>query len=977
MKKNCLIILSAAITVLMNISCNKSTMETSIIEHTGIRMTFKMPHPVRSSINIDTDHIDDLFIYIFGAEDGKPVKCIKADVSDEIRFILEEGTYHIYAVANGGEKREIQREEDIRKMAISTRPEDLSKGIPMCWEGVAKVSQGRYTEVEISLEKLVATVRFTLDMGLPEGLEIISMRLCQGATEVHPFIAGGSRALTTENIADGDYATESDLSALMSGESICFHVPENCQGRLLPDNTDPWAKIPDNIPEKAGLCSYIEVKGRWKENAYYTGEITYRFFLGEDPLTSFDIRRNTLISLVLCPDEDNFDRINWKIDTSEMGLVRWNADSDLSRNFHDKEHFHVTERIRADFVLDRYGIRYWKARENRFILAGIGPDGATKIRFDDPICDGEGVFHAIGTCIEEGEFELVLCDRETGEMPYHLDSGRIIPPILTIGRRSGQESDKIIADQTEKDVFINGDEIQMDLFLTDQEGYNLNSKNWYGCDLSVCAWSADIEGIEDKIFDIRWKNGTTGDGGYASQCLIKVTNDGSDKDRNRVLASRLGVSGPTIGLTEDTSGQHCIVPVMLTCDDISIKIMPTVSEAEDLFGSEFMYVLQNPSNLPVNIRGLRLNSMNSVPADKRLRTVTGGNFTCKETSEPLVISRMPETLCSLCQGGAPNIVKDEEVWFASSEDCITQADMPSVQHCMFLVMEADLADQHHWSPGITGILDISGHADMQRTCCGMYFYTGDSMQDKTLPVSEGMTDFRTYGNIVERTAIEQFFEIDEVDIKINDDNEITAVTSGDTSIDVDISGTLYGHIRCITIQDPFDIVWGHYFQEEFHFDHHDTYRITAKNEVIDGSCIADAFSKMRNEKYYSALDISKVSQFRDPPYPDQYGTIREYLKPYGLDMSMRLSTADNSPIALRWNGHFTYEHTTSAPVTWPKGLFGYITIVPSTYSGYDKKVDEDGCPPGRTFIAETVTLDPEVEFSSKPELFLLSATPRQ
>ena len=99
---------------------------------------------------------------------------------------------------------------------------------------------------------------------------------------------------------------------------------------------------------------------------------------------------------------------------------------------------------------------------------------------------------------------------------------------------------------------------------------------------------------------------------------------------------------------------------------------------------------------------------------------------------------------------------------------------------------------------------------------------------------------------------------------------------------------------------------------------------------------------MRNEKYYSALDLSRVSQFRDPPYPDKYGTIREYLMPYDLDMSLKLSSADGAPVAVGWNGVLNYEHTISDPVSWPKGLFGHITIVPSTYSGYDRKVDEEG-----------------------------------
>lgn len=964
MKKHCLIILSAVITALIYTSCGKTAVDTSYPESAGLRMTVRMPPPVKSSISTDSDHVDDLFIHIFGAEDGRPVKCIKADVSDEIRLILEEGSYHIYAVANAGEQREIQREEEMRKMAISTRPGDLSKGIPMCWEGAVEVSHGRCTEVEIGLERLTATVGFTLDMGLPEGLEITSMRLCQGATDVRPFMKEGSRALTTEDIADGDYATDSDLSALMSGESICFHVPENCQGRLLPDNTDPWAKVPDNIPEKAGLCSYIEMKGRWTENSYYSGEITYRFFLGEDPLTSFDIRRNTVLSLVLCPDEENFDRISWKIDTSQMGLVGWGADSDLSRNFHDKEHFHVTERIRADIVLDRYGIRYWKARENRFILAGIGPDGATKIRFDDPICDGEGVFHAIGTCIEDGEFELVLCDRETGEMPYHLDSGRIIPPILTIGRRSGQESDKIIADQTEKDVFINGDEIQMDLFLTDQDGYNLNSKDWYGCDLSVCRWNVRAmckDGNEGGYIDIGFRQGEERNGGPAIIYTMSVSNDGKDEVRNAVLSAALGPEAFVLEFDELLSGAKGRQSPALSCKDIHVTIAPVPDDAAGVIGNGFMYAVRNPSCLPVSIRGIRIISIDEIPADGELKPVIGGDFTDIGSEKPLAVSLLPQTLCSISLEGSSHIEKEDEVWFYSGNGFSNGHSYGSEA---FLVLEAGLAYPHGQSPEMTGsIIDIP-------SITGLYLYNGDNCQKF---ISSGMAKDAelAYGSLLDRESVAMFHELTDVDIRMNSDNELTARSSDPIDLDVKISGELRGHIRCITLKDPFLTPWGHYFKDTFPLQSDGRYGVGADEVTIGGSCIPRALALMREEMYYSALDLADISEFRNPPHPEVASTIREYLKPYGITMTLDIDVPHGRLASVSVEGVMKYDYRTSSPVSWPKGMFSNITIIPSSYSGYDSKVDDDGCPPGKTFEAGIVTLDPGLDKNVPYDIYLI------
>lgn len=964
MKKHCLSILSAAITALMYISCGKTAFDTSYPESAGIRMTVRMPPPVRSSISTDSDYVGDLFIHIFRAGDGRPVKCIKADVSDEVKLILEEGTYHIYAVANAGEQRELQREEDIRKMAISTRMEDLSKGLPMCWEGTVEVSHGRCTEVEIGLERLTATVRFTLDTELPEGLDIISIRLCQGANDVRPFMEGGSRALTTKDVADGDYATESDLSALMAGESISFLVPENCQGRLLPDNTDPWAKVPDNIPEKAGLCSYIEMKGRWRENAYYSGEITYRFFLGEDPFSSFDVRRNCVHSLVLCPDEANFDRISWKTDTSDMELVRWNADSDLSRNFHDKEHFHVTERIRADIVLDRYGIRYWKTREKGFFLTGLGPDGEPRIRFDDPVCDGEGAFHAMGTCIGEGEFELVLCDRETGEPSYILDSGRIIPPVLTIGRRSGQESDRIIAGQSEKEVFINGDEIQMDLFLTDQEGYNLNGKDWYGCDLSVCRWKVRAmckDGNEGRYIDIGSRQGEERNGGPAIIYTMSVSNDGKDEVRNAGLSAALGPEAFVLEFDEHLSGANGRQSLALSCKDIHVTLTPVPNDAAGIIGNGFMYAVRNPSCLPVSIRGIRIISIDETPADGKLKPVIGGDFTDIGPEKPLAVSLLPQTFCSISLEGSSHIEKENEVWFSSGDGFSNGHSYGSEA---FLVLEAGLAYPHDRTPEMTGsIIDIP-------SITGLYLYNGDNCQ-KFISSSMAKDAEMTYGSLLDRESVAMFHELTDVDIRMNSDNELTARSSRPIDMDVNISGELKGHIRCITLKDPFLTPWGHYFKDTFPLQADGRYGVGADEVIIDGSCIPRALAQMREEKYYSALDIADISEFRNPPHPDVASTIREYLKPYGITMTLDIDVPDGRLASVSIEGVMNYDYKTSSPVSWPKGPFSNITIVPSSYSGYDSKVDDDGCPPGKTFEAGIVALDPGLDINVPYDIYLI------
>lgn len=975
--KRLIIILATTISVLNFASCDRDSVTASDSGTSEVILKPSVSTITRSSLNCDADAVRNLSLYFFDTEDGSLTEHLTGEDSETYRTVLKAGTYNVYALANTDDLPPFDSEDDIRRHALKMDLQTMQDGFPMCWKGTIHVSPGQKTEVDMALERLVSTIWFSIDMGLVEGLEITSMRLCQAAGTVRPFSEGGSRALGNDDVMDGDYATEEDLKALMSGGSMRFYVPENCQGVLLPENTDPWAKVPDNIRDRAGLCSYIEMKGRWKEEAYYAGGITYRFYLGEDPYSSFDVRRNSVQSLVLCPDEANFDKVSWKIDATGMEVVQWHAEADLSRNFHSSDNFHITEIVRADVSLDRRARKYWKTRPEGFGLKGIGKDGKEIIRFGTLQKDGEESCHAFGTCIAEGGFDLVIYDCATGEDVYLLDSGKVIPPCMVIGKASVDDDSPVAPADQETAIYINGKPQDIYIYLTDNQGYNLNRSDWYGCDFAVCRWDTEAVGIEGHLFETEWKRGSSGNGKYAAKCSISILNDGKDIDRNRILSRHVGISGSAMHFTEETSGAKSSLPVRITCEDISITVRPVAEVAQSIFKTDFMYVVDNPSNLPVRVRGIRLNSVDSSPTGERLRHVTGWDCSGMKATGPLIISKMPETICSLGQDGTMHMEHGEEVWFAASEDGISQADMPAGQSYMFLVMDAKLACPHQWSPDITGQIETSGHDDRYGKWCGMYFYAGDSLQDRSIKTSASQTDFTAYANILDRKSIETFNEMVEMDLTMNDSNEVIATASEPTYADVDISGTLYGHIRCITIEDPFDIIWGHYFKDEFPFEHKNRHLISTEPQVIDGSCLAEALVRMRNEKYYSALDLSRVSQFRDPPYPDQYGTIREYLKPYDLDMSLKLSSADGAPVAVGWNGVFNYEHTISDPVTWPKGLFGHITIVPSTYSGYDRKVDEDGCPPGRTFIAERVTLDPELEFNSRPALFLLSSTSRQ
>ena len=158
--------------------------------------------------------------------------------------------YTYYAWANIRLPEIPDSEEEIKVLRLEVDPAEPAGGLPMSDSGDFRVTMGG-TAVNVMFSRLYARVNFRVDLSdIPE-LEISAVRIRQAATSVTAF--SESAAVAT---ADGNRASLTEISTLNSGGEVVLHVPENCQGVLLPENTDPWEKVPDNIPDKAGLCTY-------------------------------------------------------------------------------------------------------------------------------------------------------------------------------------------------------------------------------------------------------------------------------------------------------------------------------------------------------------------------------------------------------------------------------------------------------------------------------------------------------------------------------------------------------------------------------------------------------------------------------------------------------------------------------------------------------------------------------------------------
>ena len=983
MKKTILTLLAIAGTIAFP-SCSESLeqgMEQDVETATSSKVTFRLSESkqTKSSIAPDEMLIEEICIMVYREDDGKLVAYEKSKTAGDIEIELIPGTYRFCSIANSPSFSPPTDLSDLQSSAIHIDSIDqIGTSIPMCWSGETRqIVAGKDEDISISMERLVSKISLNIDMNLIDGLKITSVRMLQAARIIRPFMEGGSRILTSEETFNGDYANDEDITRLMSGESIVLYAPENCQGELLPDNSDPWNKIPEKITG-ADLCTYIEISGVWLEDAFYEGEVKYRFYLGEDATSNFDIRRNSIQTMTLFLEEENLERVSWKIDNSKMEAVDWEATADFRYNFHTEDDFYVTERIRIDVYLDKRGEKYWKKYDNGFVLSGVGADGKEIIHFNRPTHKGNGHYFAIGTCIGNGRFDVVMINKETGEAEYTLDCGVVKHPEIYASYDEAY-ADQVVEELDDVEMTINGTGCKVAFFLTDQAGYNLNQGHYYGCDFSICDWEMEIDN-PDGNFDItdnaeiKFTSGVTGSDGYAVLCEVNIKNNGIEQEQNRRLTKSLGLSTLELRLMEHTSGSEGYQPASLFCDDINVTIRPVPVENRQDLESEFLYAVVNPSNLPIYIRGAKFNTITSM-GNNDLWHIISKDITGNSTTKSLVMSRMPQTICSLDSDGARSVKQENEIWYAADDGGIEQYSIDN-QYTMFHTFESDLLyESDGWKPKISGSLDLYDTVENHYTYGtagfhnrGMYFYSDKTTSGHHENKYDGFTCFDDYGILITPDGINMINEMPEIRLRVTD-NQLTATSSKPVNLKITVSGTLTGHIRCVSVDDDSYSVHGRYFKQGLSFHSSDTYTLGSHCIAVDNSCIENAFKDLRAKPFYSVRNAKSDTDFIYPP--EGSDSIREYLKP--TDMELTISIESDTPIAVKYDETFDFSHETSAPVTWKVSKNQSITIVPSTYSGFDAALLLQNCPFGSEFIRETVSIEPEVTYSDHNRLYLMTA----
>ena len=274
----------------------------------------------KSSISASETAVTNLNLFVY--YDGKLETSSYIESPTSFSMSLVKGrTYNMYALANMGRVSAPFTEDEMKEYQYSiSKVTDIKLAFPMCWSLADKTISGSGPRVNINLERMVSRINFSIDSSELEDFTVTAVRLRQAALQMYPFFdngSEGSRASNLSEVGDGDWASSSDLTKLNAGQKIWFYALENCQGVLLPGNKSAESKIPSEIPYGSELCTYLEMtasySGEYEGVPVSSDNVVYRFYIGNDNCSDFNVRRNNSVDISLTVTRDRIFDESWKV----------------------------------------------------------------------------------------------------------------------------------------------------------------------------------------------------------------------------------------------------------------------------------------------------------------------------------------------------------------------------------------------------------------------------------------------------------------------------------------------------------------------------------------------------------------------------------------------------------------------------------------------------------------------------------------
>ena len=902
--------------------------------------TFKISRADRtkSSISPDEDLIQDINIYAY--RDGKLVEHAFQSSPTTVTMQLDKGcTYNFYAIANMGRTDMPSDESQVGSQVnlwIATI-DDLDYYLPMAWKTTGINLSGSQKAVNVKLERLAARIGFNLDSSLVNGLMITSVRLCQSASVIRPFEAGGSKITSEEESLDGDYATEQDLNDLNSGKTIHFYTLENKQDNLLPQNKDPWQKVPDQLGSKAGLCTYIEAVGEFEEGFLFKGSVIYRFYLGKDNTSDFSVIRNSDMLVTLTLTGEGLTEISWKVEP-DVEVQPGYIDGYIDESLHPADDMYIGEKFWYYMDVHPDLVTHLGGDLDKCSLKLVSSDGGN-IKFDEYDNDSSrGVIYVRGTCWSKGTGTIWLCDPDGTPVTEVQEWFNIQKPRMVASFYSYAEyGDSDIAIDEPPYAVINGADEKLHIYLTDNDGYNLNNDYLSGFDLTPFSFERDPYRESDyEILDnvtITMTPGKSESNGPAATYTISCRNDGSDPDINYELSRAIrGRDVINIDIDENNHSIYDVYSVDLGMEPVTLTVVD--NGWAKYHSCQASVKVDNPSNMPLTIQAWQVNTANTdwnaISRNQYLDDVNN-NITIKRPSyitsayygSSLPLYGYGMTIYSERNGDGDQFVSDGDLMVypltgLETDDCyrvqmVDKRNQESLHHLFDVRLpsgrlyggEVKIVNNLDDGSRKYGIIYGDDPEDPGWNDKGMWLYSNGNL------ISKPNTSLDSFNNVTARnlTNLMSRFNAGPYNIVLTYDSSAgqlyASCTSGNKyniKLDISITGTVQGYVET--------------FPSGTWFGGEDNYCSATISKTLTGISVGSSKTSIDGGAIKAGMDAIYAQTFFDSH--NSIGSANSYqhaAHPTSLSVTIKIkvnsgSTVDLYPVTLTWNAsNLSYYHS--------------------------------------------------------------------
>lgn len=399
------------------VACTEDRLGDQADLQDGLNLLLSVPQstvvsPMTKAGQEDTKIVSDLNILIYnsGETNVLPIKSYYYTTSEEMKglsasntsanpvtfnFPLSNGSYSVRVVANAGSEMSGMTCGEVDTKTFGYK-NDGSIYMAMYGSDDVTVANGR-GGASISLERIYAMITVQVQKNLATDIDITPTQVELIHVPATGCLTGTNAIGTNCLLKDGTGGfLKSDLAA-DHATAVPFYMYENMQpegkcslvdesGKKLSEATSPalgYDKTPASFSKPISqkeiiatdqVSSYIEVTANYSRGGSLLGTIKYRFFLGKNATTNFEVQRNHHYKITLMlGGQGGKDEVSWRVDADMEYEI---STSDIYIGYLDKSTGTVTVTTKDGDLLN--SLRLENDNSNGITLSGPYGTGNTR-----------------------------------------------------------------------------------------------------------------------------------------------------------------------------------------------------------------------------------------------------------------------------------------------------------------------------------------------------------------------------------------------------------------------------------------------------------------------------------------------------------------------------------------------------------------------------------------------------------------------